>query len=341
VPRPAKVWKRSSDNFWYATIAGKKVKLAADYEEALETFHRLKAEAPKASSGAGASSRLKATLEEACNAFLEEIEASRSPGHLDNCLRYLQSFCDFAGKGRRVADLKEQDADRWCRAEKGWGPSTQAAARRVLKACLNWCARNGVTADNPLRNIAVGTFRRRERILKGPEKARLHEVLRPGRPLTDFILFLEQTGCRPFSEAAQVTAAMVNWEDGSILLEKHKNAKKGKTRKIYLTPALLTRLRQLAERHPEGPLLRRPNGEPWNRQDAGAAFRKLARRAGIGKFHPYALRHTYITDALSRGIPASVVAALVGNSVQMVHRYYDHIDQHTDALKEAARKAVE
>jgi integrase len=68
--------------------------------------------------------------------------------------------------------------------------------------------------------------------------------------------------------------------------------------------------------------------------------RKLEKRLNIPRLSPYAWRHTAITDALARGISASVCADLYGTSVRTIERYYQHLDQHKDLLREAARKAV-
>jgi integrase len=335
MPRPAKIWRRGQNGYYYAKINGKQERLSLDYAEALQIFHRLKAAAKK-SKGKHAR-KLSAALGEVCDAFLDLSQKTNAPKTYENQRGYLQSFCDHVGKGRRVYDLTGEEFDAWALAG-GWGESTRSAARAAVLACLNWAARAGRVAENPLAGCRPGRYARRERILTAEEKEKVRAQVRGG--VKDFLFFLEQTGCRPFSEAAKMTAAMIDWADSSITLKKHKNAKKGKARVVYLPTALLERLRELAVHRPEGPLLLTQKGTPWGRAAACKAMRRIEKRTGVKGLTPYAWRHTYITDCLTKGMSASIVAELVGNSTRTIERYYQHLDQKKDVLREAARRAV-
>ena len=66
-------------------------------------------------------------------------------------------------------------------------------------------------------------------------------------------------------------------------------------------------------RLPRTPGLPLPRSDPrWKRQ-------------GSPKRGPYALRHTFITHALSAGVPIFDVARYAGTSVQMIERTYGHL----------------
>ena len=54
----------------------------------------------------------------------------------------------------------------------------------------------------------------------------------------------------------------------------------------------------------------------------------------------YSYRHTYITDALERGVDVATVAELVGTSVETIQRHYGHLSTRHNHLKEAAAKAL-
>jgi integrase len=179
----------------------------------------------------------------------------------------------------------------------------------------------------------------RERILSPDEKKRIREAIKD-QTFRDFVLFLEQTGARPYSEASSVTAAMIDWEGGSIPLAKHKNARKGKRRVIYLTPAVTEMLRRRVKLHPEGPLFLTNRGIPFNNRNTHGRLRRLERKLGTPRFNLYAYRHTYITEALAKGLTADVVAELVGNSARTVSKYYAHLEQKKDLLRDAAARAV-
>jgi integrase len=332
VPRPAKVWKRSQNGCYYAKINGKQERLSRDYGESVEIFHRLKSAAKKKPPGRKARA-VSATVGEVCDAFLELSQKTNAAKTYENQRGYLQSFCDHVGKGSRVYDLTGEQLDDWTLGRQ-WGESTRSAARAAVLACLRWAVRAGRITENPLADCRRGRCERRERILKADEKEKVRKVVKGG--FADFLFFLEQTGCRPFSEAARVTAEMIDWEEGAITFKTHKNARKGKTRVVYLADPLLKRLRGLAALHSEGPLLRTRKGTPWGRPAACKAMRRVEARTGIKGLTVYAWRHTYITDCLAKSMSVSIVAELVGNTTRTIERFY----QHKDLLRKAARDAV-
>lgn len=89
------------------------------------------------------------------------------------------------------------------------------------------------------------------------------------------------------------------------------------------------------------------SGSDRVRQETGT---ELAEYTGTNPFtqftnpnptiNQYAYRHSYITEALERGLTASAVAESVGSSAKTIEKYYDHLDQKKTALKEAALRAV-
>jgi len=334
MPRPAKLWRRKSgDQWYYATINGKQEKLAPTYSEALEIFDKLRGQVKKEK----AHTRLSTTLESVCNAFLDHTQQTNAEKTYENRYGYLQSFCDHVGKTARVHDLRGDQLDDWSLSQ-GWNPSTRAAARASVMTCLNWGVKRRLILESPFWGMERGTFKRKERILTPAERKKIWGAVKGG--LADFLQFISMTGCRPFSEAAKVTAQMIDWNEESITLEKHKNESKGKRRTIYLPPPLLERLKQLASAHPEGPLLRTRNGRPWNRPAASKAMRRIEKKTAIARLTAYSFRHSYITDCLAKGMSPTIVGRLVGNSARTVSGFYEHVDQKKDELREAAKRAV-
>ena len=155
-----------------------------------------------------------------------------------------------------------------------------------------------------------------------------------------YLTVLEQTGCRPYSEASNLSAPDIDWENGRTILRKHKNAKKGKTRIVYFPPDLLAMLKDLALRHPTGPLLRNRLGNAWVRSNVNHYTRRVYRKLKMEKFCPYSYRATYITDALVKGVPVEVVAELVGSSPKVIWAHYSSVAKKPDAMRAAALKAV-
>lgn len=218
------------------------------------------------------------TFRRLADLYLDYTRQTKSGRALEHQLRFLQSFCDSVGT-KRAADLKPGDVTTWLLKHKGrWGHNTQVTARSLVAACLNWAVREGHLPATPLVGMTIGQTHGRERILSKEERARVLAAVGHNRTFELFLRFLEQTGCRPYSEAAQITAAMIDWVAGSVPLTEHKNARLGRRRVIYLTDAAKAVLRELCDLRPEGPLFHTRHGVPYNRSNIIKAFRRLETR---------------------------------------------------------------
>lgn len=81
----------------------------------------------------------------------------------------------------------------------------------------------------------------------------------------------------------------------------------------------------------------------WN--NAADAFHRICRKANIGRFRPYALRHTFATLLLARAAPITYVASQLGHSKPTTTlRYYakwlpNEGERYVDLLDNAAQTA--
>jgi integrase/recombinase XerD len=103
--------------------------------------------------------------------------------------------------------------------------------------------------------------------------------------------------------------------------------------------------RRLMKQHPEGPLFRGPErsgGKPYTRNALRCRFRRLRKKLPHLKgVTAYTYRHSYITDALVRGVPVATVAELVGHAdLRMIQDHYGHLSEKKAHLQDAARKAA-
>ena len=149
----------------------------------------------------------------------------------------------------------------------------------------------------------------------------------------DLLLALSESGARPHVVCA-LEARDIDWKAGVA-----RGQSKGKLYEIVMSTRLQSRLEELARLRPSGPLLLTPRGRPWSRERTSSAFRKLGTKTGI-TCTPYALRHSYITNALEQGANPAAVAALVNHSdLRMISAVYNHLGQRRDALRQAAECA--
>lgn len=99
-------------------------------------------------------------------------------------------------------------------------------------------------------------------------------------------------------------------------------------------------LKRLSEQHPTGYLFRNIKGHVWKSHDATRRLNYVTDKLRLERATVYAYRHTYITEALERGMTANIVAELVGNSPLTIARNYDHLSQRTATMLDAAARAV-
>lgn len=334
MPRANKVWKRAGTDWYYAKIRGKKTRLSKDRAEAERLMHKLLGEEEERKETANPEAF--PNFRKLADLFLVNSERVNKPNTFRMHKVYLQSFCDRV-KRKRVNELKVHHVTEWIAAT-GWGESTACSGRGAVLAVLNWSVEQGYIRSHPLTKLKRGAHKRRERVFSTEELKRVREFTNP--KFADFLLGLELTGARPFSELAKVTAHMVNWDEKTITFGEHKNEKKGKTRTIYLVPRMLELLRRLAEKHPTGPLFRNCRGKAWTSHDATRRLHFCTERLGIPKGTIYAVRHKVISDGLEKGLNANVIAELVGNSPVTISRHYDHLSRRKAAMLEAAERVV-
>lgn len=153
--------------------------------------------------------------------------------------------------------------------------------------------------------------------------------------MRDILAFLRETGCRP-QEARIIEATHVRGDH--VILPKVDSKGLKYNRVIWLTPAAESIIRRPAAERPEGKLFRNRWRKPWS------TGRLNERCAGLKldlHFFPYALRHTWITEALERGVDPVTLAILAGHrDTTMICRVYQHLARVPGHLKASLMKAT-
>ncbi len=146
-----------------------------------------------------------------------------------------------------------------------------------------------------------------------------------------FVAVLRWTGLR-IRDVVQLKRSMV--ADGFITLRTHKN---GKPVQLPLHPEMKASLEKMdggeyffwsGEGNPKSCV-----GD-WQR-----TFRRLSSVSGV-HIHAHRWRHTFATELLSRGVPVSEVAAILGNSPRIVEKHYSQWIQSRQAAINSAVMAV-
>jgi integrase len=327
--RTPKPWYRAARDAWYVELGGVQHTLArgrASKAEALKAFHRLMALEGRAE----VNPRL--TLAEAADLYLDHSQAVHKASTYAANRHRLQAVCDQFG-ACPVADLKPSRIERWL-AGLSCSTATKRAFVVATRAALRWCRTEGHTDADPLAKLKPPPVTRRTRTLTEEERGKLWAAACPA--FRDVLLALTESGARPHV-LYELEARHCDWPTGIATLPESK----GRPYVVILTARLSARLRELAERHPAGPLLRNTRGQPWTRNAVRIQFRRLAGTTGVVGVTAYAYRHSFATDALERGVNPAAVSALLNHSdLGMLSRFYGHLAERRDTLRAAAECAA-
>lgn len=346
--REPKPWRRprkgqqKKAGAWYAQLDKRKVWLApaeATYTEASRALRALLAQSP-------GTIRIPTSLRvmDVISMFLARAAERRAEGKIrGHTLDVYDWFLrDASGAiGSVLAEkLRPHQVESWALKER-WNQTTQKRAISALNVALNWAAKQGITQINPVAKMESPRALTREAILTGKQFDSLLETTNSPQ-LKDILIALRETGCRP-GEACSVEASNVSIERETWTVANKTSRKTGKpTRTIYLSANVLEISRRLVAERPAGPIFLNRKGTPWIPGTLARQLKEEGRRLGFGKeCVPYSLRHLYVTDCLEKGIPPATVAQLVGHSdLTMIMTVYNKLNQRTEHLLEAARKAA-
>jgi integrase len=352
--RPSRPWFRESKGTWYCTLDGKKVSLKVrgreNKKEAEEAWHRLfvngtpdqttevlsePPSVPMAEPKAGG-----VTVRDVVTAFLKDCEGRIGRKALHDYQVFLTTFAKTFGTSQ-VSALTTTQAETYARNKPTWSDSTQHDFLGTLSAAFKWAERTRLIDRTPLVGLRKPhkTSRGAKAVVTAEtvEKVLTYADAHGDAEFAALVRFLWLTGCRP-SEAANLTADVVKWDQRCAILDKHKTAHLGKVRVIYLSDEALAILRQQQAEHPQGYLFRRPSGGKWTTHSITGKFGRVSRKAGA-KVRSYDFRHTFATDALSKGVPDAQVAELLGHTgTATLHKHYSHLTARSRVLREALER---
>jgi integrase len=226
----------------------------------------------------------------------------------------------FAGLVKH--DKEDADAER----------RSKDTANRVLatfKAALNHAfadETNQLPSDKAWRALkaykGVGTAREdhftEAQVLTLIEKAREQDPA-----FADLIEATFHTGARPPGELAALDVRHFDAKRGQIVIPEGKTG----SRVTTLTTEGVEFFRRLAEgKKPRDILLPRAEGDRWGKSEQHRPMKAALKAAELPlSASMYTIRHTYISRAIERGMPLTLIAENVGTSVRMIEQNYAHI----------------
>jgi integrase len=222
--------------------------------------------------------------------------------------------------------------------DSNYAPTNAARSMQALNACCRWAAESGRLAANPLDGLRISIPKQGDKEIDPfttEERDLLLETIAVGDYWAHYhrlIAFLFFTGCRP-SEAVALEWGHIASDRKSLTF--CQAATLGEHGGIVIKSGLKTqRQRRVPLNDRVNEILGDSEGDPGlvfpairdgiinTRNMAKRIWYPALGRAGLKPRNLYQTRHTFITLALQQGIPIPDIAAIVGNSPQVILEHY-------------------
>lgn len=287
-----------------------------------------------------------AGVAEAVTAYLAFLKAEdRAPKTVGKYTGVLGRVAELAAR-RKVKDLAGVDlafldAYREMRVGEGAQPKTRYTESVIVRQLINFALSRGLLNLDPLRGLR----------LKKPKPApqpcwtfgQVQAILAASPcDIRAALTLLAETGMR-FGELAWLTWEDVDW-DANVLRVQAKPGWKPKTgdmRAVPISAAARAVLQALPRRWrwvvTMPPSARHPGpGRQWTERRLLTALQRVLKMLKLpGKLHTF--RHTFISNALLKGVPPAVVREWVGQVDEAIIKLYTHVH---DSASQAAMQRL-
>lgn len=213
---------------------------------------------------------------------------------------------------------------------------SQHASARTIRAWLNFCVREELLTQSPMRKVSMPKLDKKVLPHLSPEE--VHQLLNACESPreTAFVLFLIDTGIRA-TEFCSLNGGDIDIKTGNITIRQGKGRK---DRVTFIgnqtTKAIMRHWRKNGKPGKDEPLwISERNGERLTRSGLRQVLVKVGKRAGL-KVTPHKLRRTFATWAWRLGMNPQALQHLMGHAELSTLRAYLGIDE--DDLKDAHDK---
>ncbi len=328
MPRAAGIWRRESDGYWYTTHRYRKVRLAKSHADAVAAFHRLKSGVPDTGDGL--------TVRDVCNYRLVFLRSNRSTRTYAEALRILGHFVSAMRPAMLAGDLRPHDIAAWVESKPDWGPTYRHKVIATIQQAFSHAATDGLLTANPISKCRKPTPQTSVTLLTRDQVQQVIGACRD-RPLRDITEFLVETGCRP-DEARRIESRHLDRRERIVVLPAAESKGRARPRIIVPTPAAWSILERLDRG--TGVVFRNHRLQAWTANALILRYQRIAKSLGF-PVTAKAFRHTYITDALAKGVDCVTVCKLVGHtSPAMLAKTYGHLFERLDYLRAQAERAA-
>lgn len=342
MPRFRKPFFRADRGLWYVQLNGRQINLGAEKDAAFAAYHQMMGgrspavPAPSAAPVAAAASQQR-LLVVVIDEFLDWCEKHRAPDTYRWYKDRLNEFCQSIPAELLIGELRPFHVQKWVDGYEGISSGTKRNHCRAVIRAMNWAEEQGYVDRSPLAHFKKPRGGRREQVLSAEEYAKLLAAVRD-QNFKDLIAVTWECGPRP-QETLRVEARHVDLANRRWVFPASE-AKGGRLpRVVYLTDAALEVTKRLVAEHPQGPIFRNTDGLPWTPDATNCRFQYLKKKLKV-KYSLYALRHSFATRAIQRGVDSLTVAHLLGHSdPSMLAKHYAHLSQSPEFLSGQVTRA--
>ena len=210
-----------------------------------------------------------------------------------------------------------------------------------LKNALRVAARDGLISSSPFDKLLpherVKNDRKEMRCLT---KSELSTLLSNASSLRWRALFatLLFTGLR-ISEALSLTWTDIDFTSSQIRVIKGKT--KAAKRDVMMIPDLRSLLRRHKLKQPPGTdlVFATRTGLPINATDARQALYRIEEKAGIPRYTPHELRHTFASILIHQNEPITFISKQMGHAnVKITYETYAHLFEEQESVTKASER---
>ncbi len=255
-------------------------------------------------------------IPECYESFLVEKKISnRSDGTLKQYDFKLKDF--FCNIDKPIDQLQKEDIIKYLyqlRKRKKVSDRSVEGYRIVINQFLNWALNNGYIAKNPAQTIGAIKFSSEPRKPLSPEEIyKMRQGCMTLRQKAIFEFFLG-TGMR-VSEVVELTIDRIDFN--TRIIQTH--GKGDKWRKTFLTPAakeaLISYLNSRSDNCPYVFVTSKGEVKGLIKEAIRKEVHIIAKNAGINRsVFPHLIRHTFATESINRGMPATSLQIILGHS---------------------------
>jgi integrase len=284
------------------------------------------------------------TVQEVIETYLAQARRDLSARSYETVSCILRRFDGSSGE-LTLADCRPFDLQCWLNEHSEYRSEWyRRCVISSIKRAFNWACEMELIGRNPFAKMRSRGQPQRRRPMTDDE---FQTLLRGSDPtFRRFLIFLKFTGCRP-GEAASMRWADVRFEEGAVVLQEHKTARKtGRPRIIPLVSTVIRlllwmRSHQQAVKCGQDHVFTNGRGNAFSRGWLSLKMQRLRRRLGLAAgVTLYGLRHRYGLMGIKNGVNLKLLSLCMGHVRTQMTEHYVAEAGLTDQVQQAARQVT-